>query len=140
MNLSELKNKKYIKKIVNHICIAAIISCIIFTAIACFSNIKKNDVNVRANGLMFDSKIAYESQSGLFWQVCIMDPDGENKTNLSNNSYDEGNISWSPDNKKITFVSNRDGHYQIYIMDPDGKNQVNISKSKNMQSSPAWSK
>jgi TolB protein len=31
-----------------------------------------------------------------------------------------GADSWSPDGKKIAFVSNRTGTYQIYTMDADG--------------------
>ena len=31
-----------------------------------------------------------------------------------------GADSWSPDGKRIAFVSNRGGEYQIYVMNADG--------------------
>ena len=59
-----------------------------------------------------------------------MNSEGTGQTNLSNNDFDEGNVSWLPDGKKLTFVSNRSGHYQIYVMNSDGTNQTNISNNK----------
>ena len=32
----------------------------------------------------------------------------------------ETNPRWSPDGRKIAFLSNRDGAMQIYLADPDG--------------------
>jgi Tol biopolymer transport system component len=48
---------------------------------------------------------------------------------------------WSPDGKKIVFVSIRDDHknYEIYMMDADGKNQRRITKTPGGNSSnPRW--
>ena len=27
---------------------------------------------------------------------------------------------WSPDGRKIAFVSERDGNFEVYVMNPDG--------------------
>jgi Tol biopolymer transport system component len=48
---------------------------------------------------------------------------------------------WSPDGKKIAFVSIRDNHnnYDIYIMDADGKNQKRITNTQEGNSTqPRW--
>jgi Tol biopolymer transport system component len=35
---------------------------------------------------------------------------------------------WSPDGRKIAFVSERNGHGDIYVMNPDGSGQRNTSR------------
>jgi TolB protein len=39
-----------------------------------------------------------------------------------------GADSWSPDGKKIAFVSNRGGVYQIYVMNADGSNVTRVTR------------
>jgi TolB protein len=46
---------------------------------------------------------------------------------------------WSPDGKKIAFVSYRDENYEIYVMDADGKNQRNLTKNPATDMHPSWS-
>ena len=58
---------------------------------------------------------------------CIAEP--IKKINISNNLSDDYSSSWSPDGKKIMFVSNRDGNREIYIMNSDGSSQNIISKN-----------
>ena len=64
------------------------------------------------------------------------------KKNLTLNPFfSERNPSWSPDSKRIAFVSDRevDGNYEIYVMDADGKNQRNLTNNPNDDTDPAWS-
>ncbi|MDP2858321.1 MAG: S9 family peptidase [Bacillota bacterium] len=46
---------------------------------------------------------------------------------------------WSPDGKKIAFVSNRDGKAQIYLISPDGGEAAVISTKIEPASPPFWS-
>ncbi len=46
---------------------------------------------------------------------------------------------FSPDSKKIAFVSDRSGSPQIYIMDSDGYNISRVTFSGDYNTSPAWS-
>ncbi len=46
---------------------------------------------------------------------------------------------FSPDGKKIAFVSDRSGTPQIYIMDSDGYNISRVTFSGDYDTSPAWS-
>jgi len=61
--------------------------------------------------------------------IGIMNIDGSNLTNLTNNSYYDHLPEFSPDGSKIVFTSSRDGNSEIYIMNSDGSNQINLSNS-----------
>ena len=46
--------------------------------------------------------------------------------------------SWSPDGKRIAFMSERDGNPEIYVMDADGANPQNLTNNRHADHSPAW--
>jgi len=58
-------------------------------------------------------------------EIYIMDANGKNIIRLTNNSIPDGEPTWSPDSKKIAFVSAG----ELCIMDADGKNLINITKN-----------
>jgi Tol biopolymer transport system component len=58
--------------------------------------------------------------------IYVMNADGSGERLLTKRGYD---ARWSPDGKKISFVSNRDGDYEIYVMNADGSAQVNVSQN-----------
>jgi Tol biopolymer transport system component len=49
----------------------------------------------------------------------------------------DGADSWSPDGKKIAFVSNRDGTYQIYSVSADGTGVTQITRGPEAHSA-SW--
>src|SRR2546423_11257377 len=76
-----------------------------------------------------NGKIAFDSNRTGNDEIFVMNPDGSNQVNLSNNPANDNNPSWSPDGTKIAFVSNRDGNDEIYVMNADGSNQTRLTNN-----------
>ncbi|MYE89700.1 hypothetical protein F4X33_11965 [Candidatus Poribacteria bacterium] len=99
------------------------------------------------------ARIAFESDrdghiiNNFFaYEIYVMDTDGGNQRNLTNNPADDRSPSWSPDGKRIVFMSNRAGHAKhgwvtsdIYVMDADGGNQQRLTNNDRFDQDPSWS-
>jgi TolB protein len=48
--------------------------------------------------------------------------------------------AWSPDGRKLAFVSRRDGNSEIYVMNADGSDQENLTRQQASDSNPTWSR
>ncbi len=80
-------------------------------------------------------------------EIYVMDADGDNPQNLTNDNFEDRHPSWSPDGKRIIFSSKRDGHfrgeggitYEIYIMDTDGGNEQRLTENRKNDEHPSWS-
>lgn len=52
----------------------------------------------------------------------------------------EGSVArWSPDGKRLAFISERDGDWDIYTMDADGGNVVQLTNDPAFDTFPIWS-
>ena len=95
------------------------------------------------------ARIAFVSGRDGNPEIYVMDNDGSNQQNLTNNPASDHSPSWSPDGKRIVFVSDRDGHARdgihgrstsdIYVMEADGSNQQNLTNHRAGDESPSWS-
>ena len=63
--------------------------------------------------------IAYTSDHGGDREIWVMDADGNNKTQITDNSADDANPDWSPLSDQLAFESDRGGTRQIYVVDLD---------------------
>ena len=86
------------------------------------------------------SKIVFVSDRGRAdREIWIMDADGGNRKQLTDNDFDDARPRWSPDGKHILFESTRDGRRSIYIMDAEGGNVRRVTDATVEDKYPAWS-
>ena len=72
-------------------------------------------------------------------EIYLMDADGNNQIRLTNHWETDIQPSWSPDGRRIAFVSDRNGgNYQIYVMHSNGKNVRRLTDGE-YDWRPAWS-
>jgi Tol biopolymer transport system component len=88
-----------------------------------------------SNGL-----IAFASDRDGNFEIYVMNPDGTNQANITNNFADDTHPSWAPDGSRIAFSSNRDGNSEIYVVNADGSNLSRITdRTSATDISPVWS-
>jgi len=88
-------------------------------------------------------QIAFTSTRDGNYEIYVMRADGGGVTRLTNNSRVDAAPTWSPDGKKIAFVSSRgygdDRNFDIYVMNADGSGVVRLTTNVAGDAIPAWS-
>ena len=88
------------------------------------------------------TKIAFASSRDGNLDIYVMDGDGGNQRRVTVNPARDSLPAWSPDGKKIAFVSNRNNvnkdSMQIWVIDADGKNPIRLTDGW-IDSYPDWS-
>ena len=87
-----------------------------------------------------NTRIAFMSTRNVDWdaEIYLMDPNGKQTRRLTEQPKSDFEPAWSPDGKRITFVSYRDLKQipergvirgEIYLMNADGTNPINLTRS-----------
>ena len=75
-------------------------------------------------------------------ELYLMNPDGSELVNITNNRADDISGTWSPTGEQILFASDRDrsfGSWDLYLMDPDGENVRPVFGKSEERRHPEWS-
>lgn len=85
------------------------------------------------------SKIVYVSNRSGIDDVWVMNSDGTDGINLTNNPASVDSAPrFSPDGRQIAFSSLRDGDAEIFVMDIDGSKVEQVTQNEVQDMFPAW--
>jgi len=85
-----------------------------------------------------NGKIAFVSNRDGNLEIYVMNADGGNQVNISQNAALDSQPSWSPDGNWLAFRSNRDGNSEIYKMRADGSDPTRLTNNSTEERYPAW--
>ena len=105
-------------------------------------------IEATVQALLFseEGRIAFSSDRDGDYEIYVMNADGSDQTNLTNNDTTDWEASWSPDGSRIAFSSRRDGDYEIYVINADGSDQTRLTNnagrrhrySRSSEADPSW--
>ncbi len=126
--LEQITEKSFlnrVKKVVRNFCLTALIGVTILSG--CYRYKRIEEV---AKPSPEQTKIAFVSDRDGNVEIYVMNADGSEQINLTNNPASDWFPSWSPDGKKIVFNSDRDGNYEFYVMNADGSEQKRLTNNR----------
>lgn len=92
-----------------------------------------------------NGRIVFQSDRDGNFDLYIMNPDGTNQQNLTNDTSDSkalrnnlGPIA-SPDGKQLLYETDIDGNYEIYVFNIVSGARTNLTKNNANDDSPTWS-
>ncbi|MCG5496682.1 Tol-Pal system beta propeller repeat protein TolB [Ectothiorhodospira variabilis] len=91
----------------------------------------------------FDTQVAYVSltrrDGDLRFALQVADADGHNPKTVFSSSQPIMSPAWSPDGRRLAYVSFENRRSEIYIQDLDGGNRTRVASHEGINGAPAWS-
>lgn len=72
-------------------------------------------------------------------EIYLMNGDGSEPVNITNNDGKESEPSWSPDGSRLAFASSRTGPANLFVMNGDGSNVQQLTDNQAVEGGPRWS-
>ncbi|CAM3658907.1 Tol-Pal system beta propeller repeat protein TolB [Polynucleobacter brandtiae] len=88
---------------------------------------------------IFSTRLSYVIKEGKRYRLVISDADGQNIRNAMTSGEPIISPSWSPDGKKVAYVSFEDRKSVIYVHELATGRRIALSNQKGNNSAPAWS-
>ena len=100
-------------------------------AVSCGSSSSGNQIAFSGSG----NQIAFSSDRDGDDEIFVMNADGTEVRQLTDNLVSDWEPSWSPDGNHIVFTSDRDGDNEIFVMNADG---TNLYSTGQQGDNPDW--
>lgn len=84
-------------------------------------------------------RLVYASNADGDYELYLIDLDGENLIQLTDNNAFDFDPGWSPDGRDILFASSVDGDSEIMVMRADGAELRQLTSNEARDADPAWS-
>jgi TolB protein len=72
------------------------------------------------------------------WDVWVMNRDGSDQRQLTNDPAREYPVAWSRDGSRVAFFSERDGQGATFVMDADGSRVARVTDATDLSSVNVW--
>ncbi len=94
-----------------------------------------------ATRVVLPGRIAYMAQNDARepWSIWLMRDDGTDPMRLTDSASDDTMPAWSPDGKRLAFISNRSGNRDVWVLNADGSKAENLTQTPADEWTPAWS-
>jgi serine/threonine protein kinase/sugar lactone lactonase YvrE len=86
-----------------------------------------------------DGKIVYASRTGENWDIWMVNSDGSESKQLTNDAFIDNQPAVSPDGRYIVFQSNRSGSRNIWRIDVDGSDPKQLTAGNYVDENPVCS-
>lgn len=127
--------KFYLQGLVSLILASQLLSCSMHE-----TNMEEALANRPVSNLKSDEILFVSNQDGDREIYVIQSDDPASLKQLTNNTNDDYDASWSPDGSQIVFTSNRiPGNTEVFLMNSDGSGQINLTNSKGFDGRAQWS-
>ena len=93
------------------------------------------DMGVSPDG----SVLAFDSRGGSQDDLFLVDSNGRNLRQITDDAFKDRGPSFSPDGKRIAFHSDRNGRYQIWTIERDGSGLKPLSQETDLIIEAQWS-
>ena len=92
---------------------------------------------------VFDTKVAYvtaeERSNGRLYSLVVSDQDGENEHKIMESNDPIMSPAWSPDSRRLAYVSFEGNHSSIFIQTLRSGNRTRVSSKPGINGAPAFS-
>ncbi len=83
--------------------------------------------------------IAFASLAPRHWDVYLLDVQSRQPRRLTDHPANDYNAAFSPDGKRLAFVSERDGNLELYSVNADGSGLKRLTDEFALDDHPSWS-
>ena len=84
-------------------------------------------------------KIVFQRTTGNNSEIYLMNWDGSDQQNLSNNPAADASPAWSPDGNKLAFASTREGNWRIFVLNMANNMVSRLTGEDGDAQWPTWS-